>query len=47
MVTLQEISDSIKSNGKYWIAFTGDSITSCEWVHPNWREIVEYVLQEK
>jgi len=34
-------------NGKYWIAFVGDSITSTEWVHPNWREIVEYVLKDK
>lgn len=47
MVTLREISGHIKSKGKYWIAFTGDSITSCEWVHPNWREIVEYVLKEE
>ena len=37
--------DSLEKDGKYWIAFVGDSITSCEWVHPNWREIVEYVLQ--
>lgn len=47
MITLQEIADTIKSKGRYWIAFTGDSITSCEWVHPNWREIVEYVLQNE
>lgn len=58
MITLQEISDtisgawhnssnSVKSKGKYWIVFTGDSITSCEWVHPNWREIVEYVVKEE
>lgn len=47
MITLQEISDILKSKEKYWIAFTGDSITSCEWVHPNWREIVEYVLKEE
>lgn len=45
MITLEEIKNKLKSNGKYWIAFTGDSITSCEWVHPNWREIVQYVLQ--
>lgn len=32
---------------KYWIAFTGDSITSCEWVHPNWRDIVIYVLHQE
>ena len=47
MITLQNISDSIKKNGKFWIAFVGDSITSTEWVHPNWREIVEYVLKEE
>lgn len=45
MVSLQEILEQIKSQGKYWIVFVGDSITSCEWVHPNWREIVEYVLK--
>ncbi len=47
MISFQEILDTIKLKGKYWIAFTGDSITSCEWVHPNWREIVEYVLKAK
>lgn len=47
MITLQSISDIIKSKGRYWIAFSGDSITSCEWVHPNWRETVEYVLKEE
>ncbi len=44
---MQEIADKIKSNRRFWIAFTGDSITSCEWIHPNWREIVEYVLKDK
>jgi hypothetical protein len=29
------------------IVFIGDSITSTEWVHPNWREIIEYVLKEE
>lgn len=29
------------------ILFIGDSITSAEWVHPNWRDIVEYVLKEE
>jgi len=47
MVTLVDIKNAIKEKGKYWIVFTGDSITSCEWVHPNWREIVEYVLKDK
>ncbi len=31
----------------YHIVFLGDSITSTEWVHPNWREIVEYVLKQE
>ena len=31
----------------YRIAFVGDSLTSCEWIHPNWREIVEYVLKNE
>lgn len=47
MIKLNEIADKLKKNGKYWIAFTGDSITSCEWVHPNWRDIVQYVLQNE
>lgn len=46
MIKLSDIKQKIDENGKYWIAFVGDSITSCEWVHPNWREIVEYVLQD-
>ncbi|KKP48278.1 MAG: hypothetical protein UR39_C0001G0073 [Candidatus Woesebacteria bacterium GW2011_GWA1_33_30] len=47
MILLEDIKQKLNNNGKYWIAFVGDSITSCEWVHPNWREIVEYVLQEE
>jgi len=47
MITLQEISEKLKSGERFWIAFTGDSKTSCEWVHPNWREIVEYVIKEE
>lgn len=44
---MDKIKEELKKNGKYWIAFMGDSITSTEWVHPNWREIVEYVLKEE
>ena len=40
-----DIKEKLLEIGKYWIVFTGDSITSCEWVHPNWRDIVIYVLQ--
>ena len=44
---MKKIIDALNSKGKYHIAFVGDSLTSCEWVHPNWREIVEYVLKEE
>ena len=44
---MDKIKEALKKNGKYWIVFVGDSITSTEWVHPNWREIVEYVLKNK
>lgn len=46
-ISLQDIKEVLETNGKYWIAFTGDSIASCEWVHPNWRDIIIYVLQEE
>ena len=44
---MKKIKEALEKNGKYWIAFVGDSITSTEWVHPNWREMVEYVLKDK
>jgi len=44
---MDKIKEALINNGKYWIAFVGDSLTSCEWIHPNWREIVEYVLKDK
>lgn len=47
MISLKDIAIQVKSKNKFWVVFTGDSITSCEWVHPNWREIVEYVLKEE
>lgn len=47
MISLEEIAKAINEKSRFWIAFTGDSLTSCEWVHPNWREIVEYVLQQE
>lgn len=47
MIKLDDIRATLKETGKFWIVFTGDSITSCEWVHPNWRDIVIYVLHEK
>ncbi len=47
MINISDIQKQIDKTDKYWIAFVGDSITSCEWVHPNWREIVQYVLNDK
>lgn len=39
---------NILSQGKTCrLVFVGDSLTSTEWVHPNWREIVEYVLKQE
>ncbi len=45
MTMKEEVKNSLEQTGRYWIAFTGDSITSTEWVHPNWRDVVIYVLQ--
>ncbi|OGF24877.1 hypothetical protein A2331_03370 [Candidatus Falkowbacteria bacterium RIFOXYB2_FULL_34_18] len=42
---LQKIENKLKQGDWYRIAFLGDSITSTEWVHPNWREVIEYVLK--
>ena len=47
MIGLHEIEKYLKSKGKYWISFTGDSITSTEWVHPNWRDIVIYAIHQE
>ena len=44
---LEKIKKKLETNGRFWICFTGDSITSCEWVHPNWRDILVYVLQNE
>lgn len=46
-MVMDRIRKSLEKCGKYWITFVGDSITSTEWVHPNWREIVEYVLKNE
>lgn len=47
ILTVNKIIQLLKENNKYRIAFVGDSLTSCEWIHPNWREIVEYVLKNE
>lgn len=45
MITLKEIKEYLLSGKHFKIVFFGDSITSTEWVHPNWREIIEYVIK--
>jgi len=44
---LSKIENKLKNGDWYRVAFLGDSITSTEWVYPNWRGIVEFVLKEK
>lgn len=39
------IKSRISYDQKFKIVFYGDSTTSTEWVHPNWREIIEYVVK--
>ena len=35
----------LKAGKEFKIAFIGDSLTSCEWIHPNWRDTFEYILK--
>lgn len=42
---IEDIIETITNHQTFRIAFLGDSITSTEWVHPNWQEIIEYVLK--
>lgn len=41
----QKILKKLQAGEQYKIAFIGDSITSAEWVHPNWRDAFEYILK--
>jgi|GEM_PF-2533523 len=41
----KKILDTLKSGREYRIAFIGDSLTSAEWIHPNWRDSFEYILK--
>lgn len=43
----EQIKDYLIKNNKFRIVFVGDSTTSTEWIHPNWREIVEYIVKEE
>ncbi len=44
---MDKVNEILNKLGRFYVGFVGDSLTSCEWVHPNWREIVEYVLKEE
>ncbi len=46
MNILEKIKDKLLKDQKYTIVFFGDSTISTEWVHPNTREIIEYVLKD-
>lgn len=43
---INNLIQNLNKNRSYKIVFLGDSLTSAEFVHPNWREIVEYVIKE-
>jgi len=44
---LPKVKEHIENHEIFRIVTIGDSITSAEWVHPNWREILEYVLKSE
>jgi lysophospholipase L1-like esterase len=44
---LSHIKNKLDKDEWYRVVFLGDSITSTEWVYPNWRGIIEFVLKEK
>lgn len=46
-LNIESVKKYLLKNKKFRIVFLGDSITSTEWVHPNWREIVEYVVKNE
>lgn len=47
MITTNQLKKILDTKKNFRVVFLGDSITSTEWVHPNWREMVEYVLKEE
>ncbi len=46
-VLIKSIISKINDGKIFKVVFLGDSLTSAEWVHPNWREIIEYVVKYK
>jgi len=47
MDVIKDMKKDLAAGKEISMVFIGDSITSAEWVHPNWREIIEYVLKEE
>lgn len=47
ILNIEKIKEHLLKKKKFHIVFLGDSITSAEYVHPNWREIFEYVLKQE
>ncbi|HSX39124.1 MAG TPA: SGNH/GDSL hydrolase family protein, partial [Candidatus Saccharimonadales bacterium] len=44
---LNIIKQKLTDKNSFKIVYLGDSITSSSWLHPNWRDIIEYVLEDK
>lgn len=42
---VRAVTETIEAGRRFRLVFLGDSLTSTEWVHPNYREIIEYVLK--
>jgi len=40
-----QILKTLLDGKRYKVVFIGDSLTSTEWIHPNWREVFEYILK--
>jgi len=40
------VFDAVRRGERCRIVFLGDSLTSTEWVHPNWRDAVEYAIKQ-
>lgn len=45
-LTLKTFVEFLDDKETFRLAFLGDSITAVDWLHPNWRELVEYILRD-
>ena len=44
---LDQIAQTLNSKGKCIFVFYGDSTTSADWIHPNYRDSLEYVIKRE